>query len=264
MAIFNSLKNCVAFVTGAKSGLGRATALRILGSGGRVLAYDKQKNEVSENYDQFTTNQSNYQDFIVAMRGSVENEQQVSEAVAACMDKFGRIDLVVNCAGVAQAFMFYHAAKDKPFTLEVVKELTEINTLGTFNVNRLTAAEIVKNGEAGGCIINTSCYSSEDGIEGQVGYATSKGGLNSMALTMARELASLNIRCTTIIPGFFATPLVNNLPQDTQEMLADITPFPSRIGNPDEFAHLVQTIYENPYLNGCTIRIDGALRMYLP
>lgn len=264
MSVFNSLKGCVAFVTGAKSGLGRATALRILGAGGRVLAYDKQSINLTSDYDQFTTSQSNYQDHIVAIKGVVEEEKDVQDGLAACMDKFKKLDLVVNCAGVAQAFLFYHAHKDKPFTLEVLKELTLINTIGTFNVNRLAAGEIVKSGGSGGCIINTGCYSSQDGIEGQVGYATSKGGLNSMTLPMARDLANLNIRCVTIIPGFFATPLVNSLPQDTQEMLADLTICPQRIGHPEEFAHLVQSIYENPYLNGCTIRLDGGLRMYLP
>jgi NAD(P)-dependent dehydrogenase (short-subunit alcohol dehydrogenase family) len=170
----------------------------------------------------------------------------------------------VNCAGIGSASRT--VGKDgRPFDLAVFTRTIQVNLIGTFNVIRLTAARMVGNapnpdGERG-AIVNTASVAAFEGQIGQAAYSASKGGVVGMTLPIARDLARHGIRCCTIAPGLFATPLLMGLPQPARDALAASIPFPARLGRPPEFAALACQILENPALNGETIRLDGALRM---
>ncbi|KAJ7317456.1 hypothetical protein JRQ81_003618 [Phrynocephalus forsythii] len=257
-AALRSVKGMVGLVTGGASGLGRATVERLVQQGGSAVLLDLPKSD-GENVAKLLG------DRCVFAPADVTSESDVKSALALAREKFGRLDIAVNCAGVAVAFKTYNAKKDLPHVLETFQRVIDVNLVGTFNVIRLAAGEIGRNEPDAdghrGVIINTASVAAFEGQVGQVAYSASKGGIVSMTLPVARDLAPMGIRVNTIAPGLFATPLLATLPDKVKSFLERQIPFPSRLGNPAEYAHLVQCIVENPMLNGEVIRLDGGLRM---
>jgi NAD(P)-dependent dehydrogenase (short-subunit alcohol dehydrogenase family) len=199
----------------------------------------------------------------IFVKTDVTDETSVQNAVDAVADRFGAVHVVVNCAGIGIAKKVL--GKNGPHDLDSFAKVIQVNLIGTFNVIRLAAAKMIQNepnadGERG-VIINTASVAAFEGQIGQAAYSASKGGIVGMTLPLARELAAHGIRVMTIAPGLFDTPLFASLPEKAREALGAMTPFPSRLGRPDEFALLAQSIVENPMLNGSTIRLDGAIRM---
>jgi NAD(P)-dependent dehydrogenase (short-subunit alcohol dehydrogenase family) len=193
----------------------------------------------------------------------VTDEAQVAAAIAEARAKFGALHGAANCAGVAPGERIL--GKGGAHRLDSFRRAVEINLVGTFNVLRLAAAAMSQNeplrfGERG-VIINTASIAAYDGQIGQVAYAASKGGVVGMTLPAARDLSKAGIRVLAIAPGTFDTPMLALLPEEARQALAAGIPFPSKLGHPDEFAMLAQHMVENPYLNGETVRLDGALRM---
>ena len=184
-------------------------------------------------------------------------------AVASAVERFGRLDILVNCAGIGDPAKVI--GKDGPMPLGVFSRIISVNLVGAFNTLRLAAAAMIQNeqGDDGerGVIVNTASIAAFEGQIGQAGYAASKGGIVGMTLPIARELARYGIRVMTIAPGLFDTPLMAGLPEPARVSLGQSVPFPARLGRPDEYARLVRQIIENPMLNGSVIRLDGALRM---
>jgi NAD(P)-dependent dehydrogenase (short-subunit alcohol dehydrogenase family) len=196
-------------------------------------------------------------------QADVTCEAEVAAAIEQGVAAFGGIHICVNCAGVGTAMRT--VTKAGPMPLELFETCVRINLIGTFNVIRLTAAQMVKNtpnpdGERG-VVINTASVAAYDGQIGQAAYSASKGGVVGMTLPIARDLASVGIRVCTIAPGTFDTPMLGMMPEQQRQILAAQIPFPSRLGQPSEFAALARHIVENAMLNGETIRLDGALRM---
>ena len=250
------LADSVALVTGGGSGLGAATVRMVLGAGGRAVIVDRPGSpgeglvrELGER--------------ALFAPADVTSPDDVAGAVARAVERFGRLHVAVNCAGVGAAMRTI--TKQGPMPLELFAKVIAINLTGTFNVVRLAAAEMARNqaNEEGerGVIVNTASAAAFDGQIGQAAYAASKGGVVSMTLPIARDLAGVGIRVVTIAPGTFDTPMLAMLPEEQRQALAAQIPFPSRLGRPTEFAALVRHVVENPYLNGETIRLDGSLRM---
>ncbi|CAG9558281.1 unnamed protein product [Danaus chrysippus] len=248
----------VGLVTGGASGLGRGTAEHLVKHGGRVVICDLPSSKGREAAKQLAGNGA----FVPV---DVTSEDDVKNALQTTVDKFGRLDVVVNCAGIITASRVYNVKKDQPFDLKAFQRTIDVNLIGTFNVIRLAVGLISKNASDGdgqrGVIINTSSVAAFDGQIGQAAYSASKAGIVGMTLPLARDLAKQGIRVVTIAPGMFRTPLVDAMPEKVLRELEAGVPFPSRLGQPHEFALLVQSIIQNPMLNGETIRLDGALRM---
>jgi len=248
------IQGSVALVTGGASGLGEATARKLVAGGGRVAILDRPQSEGERVAKELGG---------VFCPADVTNGEQVEQAVAKTVEKFGGVQVVVNCAGVGTAARTI--TKQGPMPLELFKKTVEINLIGSFNVIRLAAARMSEGtpNEEGerGVIINTASAAAFDGQIGQAAYSASKGGVVALTLPIARDLASLGIRCMTIAPGTFDTPMLALLPEEARQALAKDVPFPKRLGRPEEFAALVCHIVENVMLNGETIRIDGAIRM---
>lgn len=193
-------------------------------------------------------------------RTDVTDEDSVAAAIALAVERMGGIDICVNCAGVATAGKTL--GREGPLALGDFRRVIEINLIGSFNVLRLAAAEMAKNGrEENGVIVNTASIAAFDGQAGQAAYAASKAAIAGMNLPIARDLARNNIRICAIAPGIFGTPMLRGLPQEVQDSLAAEVTNPKRLGEPSEYARLAAFIVENAYMNGETIRIDGALRM---
>jgi 3-hydroxyacyl-CoA dehydrogenase/3-hydroxy-2-methylbutyryl-CoA dehydrogenase len=246
----------VALVTGGASGLGEATVQALVGAGGRAVILDRPQSAGGELAKSLGAAG-------LFTPADVTKADEVAAAVAAAVERFGTVHAAVNCAGVGAAMRT--VTKQGPMPLEMFAKVIEINLIGTFNVLRLAAAQMAKNtpndeGERG-VIVNTASAAAFDGQIGQAAYSASKGGVVAMTLPIARDLASLGIRCMTIAPGTFDTPMLAMLPEPQRQALAAQIPFPSRLGRPSEFAALTRHIIENPVLNGETIRLDGALRM---
>ena len=240
-------------ITGGGSGLGAAVARRLSGTGAKVAVLDRDGNAAAA---------------IAAEVGGTAVVADICDeaAVNAGLDKIeaaqGAPRLLVNCAGIGTAKRV--VGREGPMPLGDFERVIRVNLIGTFNMIRLAAARmqaLEPVGEERGAIISTASVAAFDGQIGQAAYAAAKGGIAAMTLPIARELARLGIRCMTVAPGLFSTPLLGELPPETRHALAAAIPFPGRLGEPDEFAALVQHIAENPYLNGETIRLDGALRM---
>lgn len=247
------LKDKTALVTGAASGLGRAVAHRLLDAGANVVICDLEHRAEEV---------SGIGDRAIFAPTDVADAGQVEGAVKAAVEAFGGLHVAVNCAGIAWAQRTVD--KNGPHPLEVFQKIIEVNLVGTFNVIRLAAAQMSgqePDGEERGVIINTASIAAFDGQIGQVAYAASKGGVVSMTLPIARDLSRQLIRVCTIAPGTMNTPMLALLSEDHRRELAAGIPHPSRLGEPDEFAALVQHICENAYLNAEVIRLDGALRM---
>ncbi|XP_035213472.1 3-hydroxyacyl-CoA dehydrogenase type-2-like [Stegodyphus dumicola] len=260
MACYRGLKDLVALVTGGASGLGRATAERFIQQGGKVVICDLPTSAgdvVAKTLGENCT-------FSAA---DVSSEFDVKSTLEAVKSNFKKLDVVVNCAGLSVAFKIYNFLQDRPHRLADMEKIMKVNTTGTFNVNRLAVELLAKNepNEDGqrGVIINTSGSSAFEGFIGQSVFSSSAHSIVSMTLPMARDLASKGIRCCTIAPGFMETELTGTLPPEVVNFISDTTPFPKRFGKPEEFAHLVQCIIENPMLNGETLRLDGGVRFHL-
>lgn len=250
------IENRVFLVTGAGSGLGAAVARMAAGAGARAVLLDV-------NAEAGAAMAAELGEAARFVRTDVTSGAEGEAAVAAALEAFGRIDVAVNCAGVAPGEKI--VGREGPHGLESFARAIQINLVGTFNMLRLAADTMARNepGEGGerGVIVNTASIAAYDGQIGQAAYAASKGGVAALTLPAARELARHGIRVVTIAPGIFATPMMAGLPQEVQDSLGANVPFPPRLGNPAEYAALVRHIVENQMLNGEVIRLDGALRM---
>lgn len=251
-----NLTNTIAVVTGGASGLGEATVRNIIDQGGQAVIFDLQ----TERGEKLASELGDNAKFVEV---DVTNEASVNAGLDTAIAKFGKVNALVNCAGIAIAERT--VGKEGAHRLEAFKKVIEINLMGTFNMIRLTAERMVENEvndeNERGVIVNTASVAAFDGQIGQVAYSASKGGVVGMTLPIARDLSNRNIRVMTIAPGLFETPLFESLPEKAKEALGKMTPFPPRLGYPKEYAQLVQNIIENPMLNGETIRLDGAIRM---
>ena len=241
-----------ALVAGGASGLGEATARALHAAGAHVVIADLN----AERGEQVAAALGERASFV---QTDVTDPASVQEAVRATAG----LRISVCCAGIGHGERV--AGRRGPHALEPFEKVIAVNLIGTFNVLRLAAAEMMGNvpaesGERGVCV-NTASIAAFDGQIGQVAYAASKGGIVGMTLPAARDLAVAGIRVCTIAPGTFETPLLGELSAETQKALGDAIPFPSRLGHPDEFAALAVHIVENQMLNGEVIRLDGALRM---
>ncbi|XP_077293731.1 3-hydroxyacyl-CoA dehydrogenase type-2-like [Arctopsyche grandis] len=250
-------KNIVSFVTGGASGLGKATVELFLKQGVKVVLCDLPISKGSELAKEYGEN-------VLFTPADICSEADITDAIKATKEKFGRLDTLVNCAGTTLAFQTYNFNKDRPHRLDDFEKVLMTNIVGTFNVTRLAVGLMGKNkpnkdGQRG-VIVNTSCVAAFDGQMGQVGYAASKAAIAGMTLPMARDLASQGIRVVTIAPGFFDTPLLDYLPEKIKSFLAKSCTFPHRFGQPAEFAQFVSSVIENPILNGEVIRLDAGLR----
>ncbi len=251
------IENKVAVVTGGASGLGEAVVRNIIGNKGKVLIMDLNMDRGQTLVEEFG------KDNAIFDKTDVTNENQVKEALKKAIREFGTIDICMNCAGIGIAQKTVH--KEGAHDLASFEKVIKVNLIGSFNVLRLCAETMQENepnrdGERG-VIINTASVAAFDGQIGQVAYSASKGGIVGMTLPIARDLARSGIRCVTIAPGLFLTPLFHALSDEAIQSLESQVPFPSRLGKPAEFAQLAQSIIENPMLNGEVIRLDGAIRM---
>jgi len=251
----------VAFVTGSASGLGKATATWLGKQGARVVVADLSSSQ-GESVARAICPESKNAIFTPV---DVTDEKSITSALDAASKKYGReINVLVNCAGIAIAKKTL-GKENKPHDLESFAKVVNVNAVGTFNVIRLASSRMATNnpndiGERG-VIINTASVAAIEGQIGQVAYSASKGAVVGMTLPIARDLAPLGIRVCTIAPGLFLTPMLQSLPPAVQEQLGKQVPFPPRLGDPIYYARLVQSIIENPFLNGEVIRLDGALRL---
>jgi NAD(P)-dependent dehydrogenase (short-subunit alcohol dehydrogenase family) len=247
-------ENDVVLVTGGASGLGAATVRRVVAKGASALILDLPSSRGSELASQLGER-------VRFAATDVRDEDQVQAAVGAATD-LGTLRVVVNCAGVGTPGRVI--GKRGVLPLEDFRTVIDINLVGTFNVLRLTAAAMLGSepldGDRG-LVIMTASVAAFDGQIGQAAYAASKGGIVSLTLTAARDLADKAIRVMAIAPGVMETPMMDGLPGDTKTILEALVPHPARLGRPEEYAMLVTSIIENPLLNGEVIRLDGALRM---
>ncbi len=250
------LTHSVALITGGASGLGAACVRHFVTHDAQVIMADLDV----ERGEALASELGDSTRFIPT---DVTDEQQVQAAVQTALDAFDGLHILVNCAGIARGERTI--GRNGPHALALFEQVVKINLIGTFNTIRLAADAMQHNdpnpaGERG-VIINTASVAAYDGQIGQAAYAASKGGIVSMTLPIARDLARLGIRIMTIAPGIMDTPLLASLPENVRESLGQQVPFPNRLGQPVEFAQLVHSIIENPYLNGEVIRLDGAIRM---
>ena len=247
------IANKVFIVTGGASGLGAGTARMLAANGAKVVLADLQDDpgqalakELGQHY----------------VHCDVTQEDD-AKAVVAKARSLGPVFGLVNCAGIAPASKI--VGKEGAHTLALFQKVVSINLIGSFNMMRLAAEAMLANapeptGERG-VLINTASVAAYDGQIGQAAYAASKAGVVGMTLPIARDLARSGIRCMTIAPGIFGTPMIFGMPQEVQDSLAAAIPFPSRLGRPEDYAKLVYAIVTNELLNGETIRLDGAIRM---
>ena len=248
------IKGHAAIVTGGGSGLGAATARALAASGAKVAVLDLNEAAAAAIAKEIGG---------LAVRCDVADAASGEAAVKTARQAHGPARVLVNCAGIGPAQRI--VGREGPMPLSAFRQVIEINLIGSFNLMRLAAADMVGleplgDGERG-VIVSTASVAAYEGQIGQAAYAASKGGIVALTLPAAREFARSGIRVNTIAPGLFATPLLLGMPQNVQDSLAASVPFPSRFGTPEEYAKLVLHIVDNAMLNGETIRLDGALRM---
>jgi NAD(P)-dependent dehydrogenase (short-subunit alcohol dehydrogenase family) len=249
------IRDNVFIVSGGASGLGAAVVRMLVDEGARVIAADL-RDDAAESLIEDVGSGARY------VRCDVTSEVDVHAAVEAAQAQ-GHLRGLVNCAGVLASERT--VGRDHAHLLETFERVIRVNLVGTFNLARVCAQAMahampLPTGERG-VIVNTASIAAFEGQIGQAAYAASKGVVVAMTLPLARDLARHAIRCVAIAPGTFETPMLAGLTADAHHTLASQAPFPARLGHPAEFAHLVRSVIENPMLNGCTIRLDGALRM---
>ncbi|XP_020603572.1 3-hydroxyacyl-CoA dehydrogenase type-2-like isoform X1 [Orbicella faveolata] len=251
-----ALRKAVCIVTGGASGLGRATVQRLAQNGARVVIADLPSSD-GENVAKELGESCCF------APTDATSEADVQQAIKLANEKFGCLTVAVNCAGIGNAAKT--VSKKGAHPLAQFEKVLKVNTVGTFNVIRLVAEQMAKNepneGGERGVIVNTASVAAYEGQIGQAAYSASKGAIVGMTLPIARDLAQYGIRVNTIAPGLFLTPLLMQLPEKVRNELGKTMPFPSRLGDPSEYGQLVQSIIENPMINGEVIRLDGALRM---
>jgi NAD(P)-dependent dehydrogenase (short-subunit alcohol dehydrogenase family) len=244
----------VAIVTGAGSGLGEATARALAAKGARVAIFDVGMERAEKVAGEIGG---------IAVRCDVSSAEDGERAVAEATERLAPPRVLVNCAGIVAAVKTL--GKDGPHPLDLYRKVIEVNLIGTFNMIRLVSNVTQKldplEGGERGVIVNTASVAAFDGQVGQAAYSSSKGGIVGMTLPVARDLSRSGIRVCTIAPGIFKTPMMASLPAEAQASLGQQVPFPSRLGEPSEYAALALHIIENQMLNGETIRLDGAIRM---
>ena len=250
------LATAKAVISGAASGLGFATAQRVIDAGGQAVLLDI-------NDEQGAASAAKLGERASFVNTDVSDEESVKAALAAANEAMGGITLAVNCAGIATAGRTL--GRDGPWPSELFNRVIQVNLVGSFNVTKEAAAFMQHNepnddGERG-VVISTASIAAFEGQIGQAAYSASKGGVVGMMLPLAREFASFGIRVNTIAPGVFLTPMVAGMPEDVQDSLGKQVPFPPRLGRPDEYADTVEFIYGTTMVNGETIRVDGAIRM---
>ncbi len=250
------IQGSVFLVTGGASGLGAGTASLLAAQGAQVVLADMKAADGAA---------------LAAALGSqarfvetnVASEESARAAIDATIAAFGRLDGLVNCAGIVHGEKV--VGRDGVHSLDAFRRVIDVNLVGTFNMIRLAAGAMANNppnaGGERGVIVNTASVAAYEGQLGQAAYAASKGGIVALTLPVARELARSGIRVMTIAPGIMETPMLLGMAPEVQEALGKMVPFPSRLGRAEEFASLVAHIFENPYLNGEVIRLDGAIRM---
>jgi NAD(P)-dependent dehydrogenase (short-subunit alcohol dehydrogenase family) len=248
------LEGAPTLVAGGASGLGAATARELASRGARVAVVDLDGDKAAALAGEVGG---------LSFKADVTNESEVEAAVAGAVQEFGGLRLAVSCAGIGWAERT--VTRNGPAQLQPFETVIRVNLIGTFNVLRLTAAAMATgepddDGERG-AVVMTASVAAFDGQIGQAAYSASKGGIVGLTLPAARDLSRLGIRVCTIAPGIFDTPLLAALPEENRQALGESVPFPSRLGQPEEYAQLACHIAENRMLNGETIRLDGALRM---
>jgi len=260
-----------AIVTGAASGLGRATAASLASRGAGVVIFDLPNSNGEAVAKELGPK-------AVFCPGDVTSPEDAAKAAAMAAEQFGSLQVLVNCAGIGVAKRIYNARKDQLHSLDEFARVININLNGSFNMLSQAVKVMIQNDADAsldlsdpmnpdvtitqkGCIINTASVAAMDGQIGQAAYSASKGGIVGLTLPAARDLASVGVRVNTIAPGIYRTPILDGLPLKVQTTLAKQVPFPQRLGNPEHFAHMVCAIIDNPMMNGETIRLDGAIRM---
>ena len=245
-----------AVVTGGASGLGHAVARHVAAAGGKVVMLDVQEGPGRAAAAALGANAA-------FVRCDVTSEAEVNAAMEAAAARMGSLNLLVNCAGVIGAGRVL--GKNAPMAGEFFTRVIHINLIGTFLCDKAAAALMQHNAPAAdgerGLLIHTSSVAAFEGQIGQVAYSATKAAVAGMTLPIARELARFGIRCVSIAPGLFHTPMMDGMPQDVQDSLGAQVPFPARLGKPEEFAQLVASVFEIPMLNGTTLRLDGAIRL---
>ncbi|MBC6441782.1 MAG: SDR family NAD(P)-dependent oxidoreductase [Rhodobacteraceae bacterium] len=250
-----ALLSSTVVVTGGASGLGRAVVERFAKSGAQVCLFDINADQAKETAARIGA---------IWQQVDVSDPESIADAFNAARARQGQERVLVNCAGIAPAAKT--TAHDTPHDPGIFARVIGINLIGSFCCASQSATGMAEldplepDGQRG-LIVNTASVAAYEGQVGQVAYAASKGGIVGMTLPMARDLADKGVRVATVAPGLFRTPLLENLPEDVQESLGRQAPFPPRLGNPAEFAALVQHIAENPMINGEVIRLDGAIRL---
>jgi NAD(P)-dependent dehydrogenase (short-subunit alcohol dehydrogenase family) len=243
-----------AVVTGGGSGLGEATARLLAKLGAVVHVFDRNQTAAEKVATEIGG---------VALSGDVTSEDDAAKALDIAAKAGDGLRILVNCAGIGTAGRI--VGKNGPMPLADFERVIRVNLIGTFNMMRLAAERMSglpeRDDKARGVIVNTASVAAFEGQIGQAAYAASKGGIVSLALPAAREFSRFGIRVNTVAPGIFLTPLLHELPQEAQGSLASAIPYPSRLGDPGEFADAVRFVIENQYVNGEVIRLDGALRM---
>jgi len=253
------LNGKVAIVTGAASGLGRASCVTLAKAGVRIAAFDRDEARLAELCRELGSG-------AFGRVVDVADEASVSSGVDAVVEALGAVHVAVNCAGVADAAKT--VSKGQPFPLATWNKVIGINLTGTFNIIRFAATAMTRNQPEGasgerGVIINTASGAASQGQVGQAAYSASKAGVIGLTLPVARDLAGYGIRVVSIAPGLFDTGMVAGMPPNVSQSIIDrMILYPNRMGQPDEFAGLVQHIAENPYLNATTISIDAGARMH--
>ena len=251
------LNGKIAIVTGGASGLGEATTRRYIEQGAKVALFD-----MNDERGQALTNELG--DNAVYYNVNVTDAESVEKAVAETVATFGAVHILNNFAGIS--FPTKTITKEGPGDIDKFTTIINVNLIGTFNVSRVVAYQMSQQEPVTDCgcrgvIIHTSSVAAHEGQISQAAYSASKAGVIGMTLTMARDLARNGIRVNTIVPGLIHTPLFDQLPEDAYNSLVSQVNFPQRLGRPQEIAHLSQSIVENDYINGESIRMDGGIRM---
>lgn len=264
-----AFRNAIAVIGGGASGLGWATAQRVAQRGGQAVILDLERSNPTEKI-----NELNLQNSISFQAGDITDVDSVADCISKTVEQHGRIDLAVQTAGIGVAFNAIAPKMTPQQRVEQFSKCMNINTVGTYNFVSQIAQQMstqsprAQNAEdstidhhSRGCILCTASIAAFDGQRGQAAYSASKGAIVGMTLPIARDLAKYQVRINTIAPGLFDTPLLAALPEKARVALAASVPNPSRLGNPDEYAALVEHMFHNPMMNAEVVRLDGALRM---